>query len=418
MKRKNILTIILVLLAAASVAFSLYMKDRLERQKADPLADIGDISQVKSDVDEIVFEMRHEIPLIKARFENYFYCFDDSGKITFYKFENGELKAVEKGVKTVDTSVSMSDDTINTTIYYLEKDDEYCGYGVFNSKSDSSVKVYTFILFELIKTKDSDALLLACSDSSYAYNNIRPWDDTFEIDIETGEAERYFSEKNRGVDISGARRRDFFVTTEDSITAFPDSVVFFSSRDYQADENGYAPVDIYRKDGENEEKLCEQTVGYFAYPYENDGFVFLKQTQSGFALMRFFGDEKVEGTKLISFTGDYESAYARCGNYLLDKENGVVYNLIDGSSRVLKDYSISAMTFNISADGNKVLLTGTVTNALEYGVYVYNFDTKKASLYIKEEFATLFSPVFIGNDEFAYTFADGSNYKTVITKVQ
>ena len=416
MKKKNILTIVLVLLAAASVVFAFYMKQRLEYQKANPTENIGKTSTRESADEEIITELRHENPLIKARLNGYFYSFEKDGKITFYKFEKNELKEVTKGIKTVDFSVSMSDDEIKAKLYYLENDGKKCGYAVFNSASDSSVKVYTFVLFELVTLENGDDILLVNSDPSTAYNNFRTWDDIFEIDLKTGDTERYLSERNRGVDMTGARRRDFFVTTESSVLDFGEDILFFSSRDYQADDENEAPTDIYRKSGSTEEKIIEGAKGYFVASDGND-LLYIKETNTGFMLMKYFADEEIEGLGLVTFEGDYDSAYARCGNYLLDKENGVVYSLIDGSHRELQDYSISAMTFSISDDGNTVLLTGTVTNALEYGIYTYDFKSGKSALYIDESFVTLFNPTFIDNSHFAYTYSDGAIYKTVVAKV-
>lgn len=417
MKKKNIFTIILVVLAAASVAFSFYMRHKLQEQKENPTQPIGDVSTIESDKQDILFEMRHENPLIKTRANGVFYSFDNDCVVTFYKYEDKSLKKISDGVKTVDISVPMSDDTINTKIYYIENDDELCGYGVFSDKADSSVKVYSFILFNLIKLGNGDTVLLVNSDPSTAYNNFRVWDDMFEIDLETGKTERYFSNRNRGVDITGAHRRDFFVTTEESVTAFGEDVYFFSSRDYQTDESGKAPLDVYLLKDSEQEKLAEGALGYFVARSEEEdgGLIYIKNTDTGFTLFRDF-DEEIGGMNMLTLPGDYNTAYSRCGNYLLDKENGIVYSLLDGSKRELKDYSINAMTFNISEDGNTVLLTGTVTNALEYGVYTYNFKTGKASLYIKEEFATLFNPTFVTNDTFAFTYSDGEMYKTVISK--
>jgi hypothetical protein len=414
MKKKNILTIILVILAAASVAFSIYMKHKLEQQKADPTGTIGKTSTMESSVDEIVFELRHEKPIIKTDFDGIFYSFDNSGIVTFYKYDGAELKPYTD-VQTLDFSVSMSDDEIKAKLYYFSQGEKYCGYAVFNSGLDSSVKVYTFVLFKLVTLSNGDNVLLVSSEPSTAYNNYRVWDDMFEIDLESGKTSRYFSERNRGVDMSGARRRDFFVTTDDTVKDFGDDIVFFSARDYQTDEtNGM--LDVYIKSGNKENKVAEQSVGCFAAP-ATDGIIYIKPTRTGFSLVQHDNDEDLGDIILLTLEGDYSTAYARSGNYLLDKENGVVYSLIDGTKRELKDYSISAMTFSISPDGNCVLLTGTVTNALEYGVYTFNFTTGESKLYIKEEFATLFNPAFVNNNEFIYTYSDGEIYKTVITKV-
>jgi hypothetical protein len=395
------------------------MREKLKEQKENPQTSIGDVDTRESAEQDVLFEMRHENPLIKARKSNVLYSFDSENKVTFYKFEKNELKEITDGVKTVDISVPMSDDTIDTTVYYLEDGDDLCGYGIFSDKrSDSSVKVYSFILFNLIKLGNGDTVLLVNSDPSTAYNNYRVWDDMFEIDLQTGKTERYFSNRNRGVDITGAHRRDFFVTTEESVTAFGDDLYFFSSRDYQTDESGKAPLDIYLKNGSDEEKQAQGAIGYFVArsDAEDGGLIYIKQSSSGFTVFRDFEEEN-GGMNILTLPGDYDTEYSRSGNYLLDKENGIVYSLLDGSKRELKDYSISAMTFNISEDGNTVLLTGTVTNALEYGVYTYNFKTETASLYIKEEFETLFNPTFIDNETFAYTYSDGEMYKTIITKV-
>lgn len=417
MKKKNILTVVLVILAAASVAFSFYMKHKLDVQKENPQASIGDVSTRESNEQEVVFEMRHESPLIKASADGYMFSFDSESKVTFYKYEKNKLSKVTDGIQTLDFSVPMSDDTVKSTLYYFTVSDEPCGYAVFSAKNDPEVKAYSFILFRLAKLENGDTVLLVNSDESTAYNNSRVWDDMFEIDLESGKTERYFSNRNRGVDISGANRRDFFVTTDESVKAFGEEIAFFSSRDYQTDESGKAPYDIYLKDGSTEEKKAQGALGYYAAKSEDDGgLIYIRKTKSGFSVFHAF-EEELGGSNILSLPGDYDTAYARSGNYLLDKENGVIYSLIDGSKRELKDYSISAMTFSVSPDGNTVLLTGTVTNALEYGIYTYDFKNEKAALYIQEEFATLFNPTFISNTEFAYTFSDGEMYKTVIAKV-
>ena len=417
MKKKNILTIVLVILAAASVAFSFYMKHKLEQQKENPQASIGDVDTRKSNEQVILTELRHENPLIRASLDGYFYSFDDTAKVTFYKYSKEKLTKVTDGVKTVEISAKMSDDTIKTTLYYIGSGEKLCGYGVFTDKLDSSVKVYSFILFNLVKLDNGDTVLLVNSDPSTAYNNYRVWDDMFEVDLETGETERYFSNRNRGVDISGAHRRDFFVTTEDSVKSFGNDIYFFSSRDYQTDESGKAPFDLYLLNGSGEEKVLDGVTGCFVAKSEKDeGLIYIKKTTTGFTVFHDFKEEN-GGQNILSLPGDYDTVYARYGNWLLDKENGIVYSLLDGSKRELKDYSISAMTFSVSPDGNSVLLTGTVTNALEYGIYTYNFKTEKAYLYIKDEFATLFNPTFVSDTEFAYTYSDGEMYKTVISKV-
>jgi len=423
MKKRTVFTIILVLLAVSSVILAVFAKKKLTQQQENPQISIGDVSTRESAKQDVFCEFKHENPLMKSDIENVLYSFDDNGKVTFYQFAKNELKEMTKGIKTVDISVSMSDDEINTTVYYFETDKQLCGYGVFTSSMDKNVKVYSFVIFHLTRLSNGDTVLLVNSDKDSAYNNVRVWDDMFEINLENGNTERYFSERNRSVDMSGARRRDFFVTTENSVNDFGDDVLFFSSRDYQVTEDGSSPIDIYKKSGSAEEKVAMMTIDYFVAPgkpdpnseSEDGGLLYLRTTGNGFSLYHDFGNEELGGNSLLTLDGDYNTAYMRSGNYLLDKENGVVYSLLDGRSRTLGEYSINAMTFSVSEDGNTVLLTGTVTNALEYGIYTYNFETKKASLYIKEEFSSLFNPMFVNNNAIAYTYPDGDKYKTVIT---
>lgn len=417
--KRNVITAILVILAVISLVFALFMKNQLQNQKDNPQAATKN-NDTENAIDKMTeADISLNKPLLKTDLTGYFYNYADDGTVTFYKYENNAYTPVTDGVSTLNVTVSMSDRDIPATVYYLNIDGKYCGYGVFLSANHPEVTVYNYALFHLTdlpSKENGKALILVNSDSSAAYKNARVWDDAFTVTLSNGSTARYFIEKNRGVDKTGAKRRDYCVATDESISLFSSYTPFFTSRDYQADANGNIKADLYTKSGSAETKVAEDVLGYFVYPTDG-GFMFIKRTETGFDIMRHSDKKGVADAVVFSLTGDYNEAYARSGKYLLDKENGVVYDLTDGSKRALADYSISAMTFSVSEDGNTVLLTGTVTNALEYGVYVCDLTSNKANIYVNSAFSTLFNPCFLSDKEFNYTVMDGNMYKNVAVKV-
>lgn len=415
---KDIITFVLVAAAAVSIALAFIMKYELKKQLENPQPNETNKVVHNTVDDEKITELSLVNPLLKTDITGYFYTWTDDGKVTFYHYENFAFTAVENGVESLDVTVSMSDRNITAKVYYLSINGKYCGYGIFNSSLHPEITIYKNILFHLTNlpaAKSGKALILVNSDSSVVFDNTKEWDDAFIVTLKNGSTTRFYGEKNRGVDITGAKRRDFCVTTDESI-AFSDYSLFFSSKDYQTDKNGKIKSDLYRRTSNAETLVAQDVLGHFAIAVDG-GFVFIKRTEIGFDVIRHSDKIDVKDTIVFSLKGNYDEAYTRSGSYLLDKENGVVYNLIDGKSQTLTDYTISAMTFCVSPDGNAVLITGTVTNALEYGVYVCNLTTASATLYIDSVFSTLFNPVFLSDSEFAYTVMDGNMYKTVAVKI-
>ena len=115
------------------------------------------------------------------------------------------------------------------------------------------------------------------------------------------------------------------------------------------------------------------------------------------------------------FFAQYGEEYIRSGDYILCKEDGRIYTTYDDSVIELPDFKMNPSQFAITSDGKYVVLAGTVTNATDYQIYIYNTQTKKAKTFADSDFSVHYN-LFCPTNEtvcFYTQSADGYDEKII-----
>ena len=83
----------------------------------------------------------------------------------------------------------------------------------------------------------------------------------------------------------------------------------------------------------------------------------------------------------------YGSSYVRRGDWILSKEDGRLFNTEDNTVIETVGYKMNPLLFTVSTDGKYVVMLGTVTNAMDYRMYVFNPETKGYNVYTESNYA-------------------------------
>lgn len=174
--------------------------------------------------------------------------------------------------------------------------------------------------------------------------------------------------------------------TDTELTAVTSIIPFFSSRNYeQSTAQNTASLDIYIKNGNAKDvDAVTNVLDAYAKPLEDGGFVYIQKTDSGFNTVKY---QNGKNTVINMFYGTYGSSYIRSGDWILSKEDGRVYRTYDNTIIETQGYKINPLFFSVSPDGKYIVMLGTVTNAMDYRLYVYNTETKAYKSYVETNYA-------------------------------
>ena len=78
---------------------------------------------------------------------------------------------------------------------------------------------------------------------------------------------------------------------------------------------------------------------------------------------------------------------------------------------------MNPMVFAISPNGKYVVMAGTVANALDYRIYVYNTETKKYATFTETNYAAHDNMRFIDDHTVAYYIVNVEGYENVVLDV-
>lgn len=313
-----------------------------------------------------------ELPLMQSDISNIFYTIKLDGTVTFYEYENKELKQIEP-TGTVDVAPQCSGVKVPATIYYVQRGEQITGYGLYYPpETGDAVLMYTYFFFDVRALPDgypdeenTQFLLLMDSDANDLYLQDKTYDESFffqpfeeEIDKRTDfDHNQFVSQVNRMPSAEGRLWTNFAVFTEDVLAGAKDGcTLFFSGRKYmdQAGERW----DIYRRYGSSGDvrtTIYTDVANMYAYEDESGRIYYMRKTETGFSV--YCNDKLIR-----EFTGDYTADYLRDGNYLLDKYSGTVINLLTGEEKPLTGADTSdAVLFRMSPNGSRCII-GTMAD--------------------------------------------------------
>ncbi len=415
--KKNIITIVIAVLAIAALAAAgwLYTHPDIFVSPENKNA-----ASVSPSLDTVLLSRKiTSIPYMPTDIENVVYTADAAGNITYYEFNGTDFVELAP-TGTMELTVPLSGQQIPVKIPYVERDGVLSGFGVYSTENtDSNVYIYSFVMFKVQNlpeayAKTGSCLLLMHTDQTQAYTLNPVWEQAFILNRSDGSVSDFLNDRSQKVSADGGIRRDYYMITEGALKETSASVPFFSSRERTPDENGETQVDLYMKTGKNgrDDTMIAENVGdRYVKLLGNGVFAYIRETDSGFSTVKY---ENGQESVITSFYAGYGTSYIRDGDYILSKEDGRVFTTYDTSSIETKGYKMNPLLFSVSPDGTYVVMAGTVANALDYRIYVYNTKTQKYAVFNETNYAAHYNLRFINDTTVAYYVLNVDGYENVV----
>lgn len=415
--KKNIITIVIAVLAIAALvgAWFLYTHPNVFVSSENK-----DAASVSSSLDSVLLSRKiTSIPYMPTDIENVVYTADAAGNITYYEF-NGTDYVELAPTGTMDLTVPLSGQQIPVKIPYVERDGVLSGYGVFSTENtDSNVYIYSFVMFKVQNlpaayAQTGSCLLLIHTDKTQAYTLDPVWEQAFILNRSNGSVTDFLNDRAQKVSADGGIRRDYYMITEGGLKETTSAVPFFSSRERTPDANGVTQVDLYMKTGRNgrDDTMIAENVGdRYVKLLGNGAFAYIRKTDSGFSTVKY---ENGKESIITTFYAGYGTSYIRNGDYILSKEDGRIFTTYDTSTIETKGYKMNPLLFAVSPDGKYVVMAGTVANALDYRIYVYNTETQKYAVFNETNYAAHNNLRFINDTTVAYYVVNVDGYENVV----
>lgn len=409
--KKNILTAVIAILALAALGAAVWM------YLNPPKPQTGTQLEASASLDSVLVSRKiTAIPYMATDLDTVVYTADAAGNVVYYEYDGADFAELSP-TGTMELTISLSGQQIPAKIPYVERDGVLTGYGAFTSNNtDANVYIYNFVMFKVCNlpaayAEEGKCLLLIYTDQTQAYTLDPVWEGAYVLDRATGETTRFLSASNPSVGMSGAERTDFCMLTQTALTADTLAVPFLSGRAYDRVEGSETPVDIYVKDGSRERSVVTGVADKYIKPLGGDAFAFIRSTTGGFETVKY---ENGAESLISSFYSGYGTSYIRSGDYLLSKEDGRVYTTYDNTVIETKGYKINPLIFAVSPNGKYVVMAGTVANALDYRIYVYNTETENYVTFTETNYAAHGNMRFLDDHTVTYYVLNVEGYENVV----
>lgn len=342
------------------------------------------------------------VNLMQTDFPSVFYGINSDYSVQYYQYSDNRMVPV-KYTDTVDLKVDMGSGILNVKMNYIKNGEYVSGISVFtsNNSDDGTNYFYDLVVFKLTVlpskyNRESHALLLASTDKAALENNDTLWTESFDVNLNDGSMTRFLSVINRTIDEKGAGVADFCILNKAGYTSSMQKVPFISSREYPV---GSGLQDIFIKNGNREELLASDIYGKYLTA-DASKVVYLRKTTTGFDVIHNTnGEEK----NVRSFYGFMDTNYMINDKFLLSKEDGRLYNIVSGKDYSLVGYSMNATAFTVSSDNRYVVMMGTVKNAVDYQIHIFDLQTGEYAKFKDNNYAPHGTLCFIDNKTVLYT---------------
>lgn len=357
------------------------------------------------------------VNLVQTDFPGVFYGINTDYTVQYYQYNNSRVVPV-KYTDTVDLKVDMGSDVLNVKMNYIKSGEYVSGISVFTAEGNNDVNYfYNFVVFKLTVLpqkyqKDGHALLLASTDKSALEGNSVLWTESFDVNLNDGSVTRFLSVVNRNIDEKGAGVADFCILNKAGYTATTQGIPFITSREYPT---GSGMQDIFVKNGNKEELLASNIYGKY-FTADATTVAYLRKTETGFDVVHNTGgNEKVQR----SFYGFMGTAYSTNDKYILSKEDGRLYNILSGKDYSLVGYSMDVSSFTVSSDDRYVVMMGTVKNAVDYQIHIFDLQTGEYAKFQDKNYAPHGTLCFMDNKTVLYTAVEpNKGYEYVVLDIE
>lgn len=355
--------------------------------------------------------------LLQTDFPSVFYGINSDYTVQYYQYSNNRIIPV-KATDAIDLKVDMGSGILNVKMDYVKNGEYVSGISVFTAnKNDDTNYFYDFVVFKLTVLppkyhRDGHALLLASTDKSALESSEILWSESFDVNLKDGSMTRFLSVINRTIDEKGAGVSDFCMLNRAGYTATTQKIPFITSREYPV---GSGLQDIFVKNGNKEELFASEVYGKY-FTVDASKTVYLRKTTTGFDVIHNTnGEEKIAR----SFYGFMDTAYTINDEYLLSKEDGHLYNIVTGKDYSLVGYSMNAYSFIVSDDGRYVVMMGTVKNAVDYQIHIFDLQTGEYAKFHDKNYAPHGTLCFIDEKTVLYTAVEpNQGYEYVVLDIE
>lgn len=394
MTMKDHMTFILIILALLLTIVFIVLK----------FIPLGNNDQQNTEADVITSEKVSEIEicrkgmaghLIQSDIDNVFYAYSEDYSLTFYQSNDNGIKEI-KPTGSVNAIADVNNEKISVKVDYVEVEGQLFGTGLFRKTNSQGNYLHDMVVFKLVNLPkgyeaDGKALLLATSNSEAVSQSCNVWEDSFIVDLESGEATKFISN-------NGNMYLSYSILTNEGYEATNGKIPFFTTRDYDATTN---KKDIYLKDGNKETRFAENVAGSFVY-VNGDTVSYLKSADDSFNAVR-----NGNGKETLIFSLDNKSSYLYHNEYLLDKYNGVLYDVKTGRKTVVTGYGMSnPEMMTVSDDGRYLVVLGTVNSAIDYQVHIFDLEKNEYAKYVDDNFSNHKNLVFVGDATIVYSVVE------------
>ena len=351
--------------------------------------------------------------LMQTDFPGVFYGINSDYSVQYYQYSGSKIIPV-KYTDTIDLKVDMGSGILNVKMNYIKNGEYVSGISVFTSSSEADTNYfYDLVVFKLTVlpskySREGHALLLASTDKSALESNNILWTESFDVNLNNGSMTRFLKVINRTIDEKGAGVADFCILNKAGYTASSQKIPFISSREYPV---GSGMQDIFVKNGNTEQVLASDVYGKYL-TVDASKVVYLRKTTTGFDVIH-----NTNGTEenIRSFYGFMDTNYMINDRYLLSKEDGHLYNIVSGKDYSLVGYSMNATSFVVSEDGRYVVMMGTVKNAVDYQIHIFDLQTGEYAKFKDNNYAPHGTLCFIDDKTVLYTAVEpNQGYEYVI----
>lgn len=351
--------------------------------------------------------------LMQTDFPGVFYGINSDYSVQYYQYSGSKIIPV-KYTDTIDLKVDMGSGILNVKMNYIKNGEYVSGISVFTSSSEADTNYfYDLVVFKLTVlpskySREGHALLLASTDKSALESNNILWTESFDVNLNNGSMTRFLKVINRTIDEKGAGVADFCILNKAGYTASSQKIPFISSREYPV---GSGMQDIFVKNGNTEQVLASDVYGKYL-TVDASKVVYLRKTTTGFDVIH-----NTNGTEenIRSFYGFMDTNYMINDRYLLSKEDGHLYNIASGKDYSLVGYSMNATSFVVSEDGRYVVMMGTVKNAVDYQIHIFDLQTGEYAKFKDNNYAPHGTLCFIDDKTVLYTAVEpNQGYEYVI----
>lgn len=407
--------------AALSVCLAIYSlpadkTNSVDTEEETNITESENISALSAS-DAVSSRTMYDGPMLKTDIDNVLLSVHPSGIFTFYENINGKLTECPD-TQTMEISAECSHQTLPATLYYLERNGIFTGFGLFTTSiRTEDVRLFDYAFFRVMNMPsgygDGKHLLMVDFDGKDFGLSDKTYSELFSFDKETGKAAKLTGDNGRTVDKFGRLRSDW-AQLNDALIEFSADRLYLSGRNYLLDST---KADLLFIEGNTKTKPTWKSSGI----YENymncigDKLYYVKETDEGFEVFSMTTDGTE--TKTVAFSGSVND-YLFCGDYILNKNNLVLKRISTDENKADLGKFLSVTAYpefmSVSSDGTKLVI---LCNTAPQTIIMYDMTTGAEKVITDEKLFTNICQQIIWTSDSSFLTVyqkSGNEYETLL----